>query len=138
MMRLLLRMQIPIWINSLIFLYIGKPILGAIGNEKSLLLASIVWWTIFYSPGDIVYQGIQSLPNNSISSPWTYLPGLFFLERCFDSMFDSRTLVVISSVTGRLIAVYISLPVLRGIRRKFFSRMSLLYLSCPYLILYCK
>ena len=34
----------------------GKPILGAVSNENNVLLASIVWWAVFYSPADLVYR----------------------------------------------------------------------------------
>jgi hypothetical protein len=36
---------------------LGKPILGAVSNEYSLVLATLVWWILFYSPGDVAYQG---------------------------------------------------------------------------------
>jgi len=41
---------------------LGKPVLGAMSNEYNVTLASIIWWGVFYSPGDIVY----SLVNNQI------------------------------------------------------------------------
>ena len=36
---------------------LGKPIMGAVSNEWSLVLATLVWWILFYSPGDVAYQG---------------------------------------------------------------------------------
>jgi len=35
---------------------LGKPILGAMSNEYNVLLATIIWWGVFYSPGDLVYS----------------------------------------------------------------------------------
>jgi len=40
----------------------GKPILGAISNEYNVILATLIWWGVFYSPGDIIY----SLSKNQI------------------------------------------------------------------------
>jgi len=39
---------------------LGKPILAALSNEYNVMLSTLVWWAIFYSPGDLVY----SLVNN--------------------------------------------------------------------------
>ena len=33
---------------------LGKPVLGALSDEWQVLLASLVWWAVFYSPGDMV------------------------------------------------------------------------------------
>merc|ERR1711862_548208 len=30
---------------------LGKPILGALSNEYNVLLATLIWWGVFYSPG---------------------------------------------------------------------------------------
>jgi len=35
---------------------LGKPILGALSNEYNVLLATLIWWGVFYSPGDLVYS----------------------------------------------------------------------------------
>ena len=35
---------------------VGKPVLSALSNEHQLLLASLVWWSVFYSPGDLAYS----------------------------------------------------------------------------------
>merc|ERR1719348_1691075 len=35
---------------------LGKPILSALSNEYQLLLASLVWWLVFYSPADLAYS----------------------------------------------------------------------------------
>jgi len=42
---------------------LGKPILGALSNEYNVILATLVWWAVFYSPGDMVYSivNIQAL-----------------------------------------------------------------------------
>jgi len=41
---------------------LGKPILGAFGNEHLLLLATLVYLVIFFSPFDIGYKLIKLLP----------------------------------------------------------------------------
>jgi hypothetical protein len=45
------------FVPSSLCLLLGKPILGAVSNEYSLMLATLVWWILFYSPGDVAYQG---------------------------------------------------------------------------------
>lgn len=35
---------------------LGKPVLAAVTDEHQVLLASLVWWAVFYSPGDMVYS----------------------------------------------------------------------------------
>eukprot|EP00092_Neocalanus_flemingeri_P015172 GFUD01016389.1.p1 GENE.GFUD01016389.1~~GFUD01016389.1.p1 ORF type:complete len:266 (+),score=54.72 GFUD01016389.1:46-843(+) len=35
---------------------LGKPILGALSNEYNIMLASVIWWGVFYSPGDLLYS----------------------------------------------------------------------------------
>jgi len=39
---------------------LGKPILGALSNEYNVLLATIIWWGVFYSPGDTVYSLVNT------------------------------------------------------------------------------
>lgn len=39
---------------------LGQPILGAVSNESSLLLASLVSWLILYSPGDVAYKAVKT------------------------------------------------------------------------------
>jgi len=39
---------------------LGKPILGAVSNETNVLMATAVWWAIFYSPGDMAYQAVTT------------------------------------------------------------------------------
>jgi len=39
---------------------LGKPILGALSNEYNVLLATIIWWGVFYSPGDLVYSLVKN------------------------------------------------------------------------------
>jgi len=39
---------------------LGKPVFGAVSNEYNLYLATLVWWAIFYSPGDIVYSVVKN------------------------------------------------------------------------------
>jgi len=34
---------------------LGKPVLGALSSEKNLLMATLMWWAVCYSPADIVY-----------------------------------------------------------------------------------
>jgi len=39
---------------------LGKPVFGAISNETNLAVFSAVWWAIFYSPADVVYQVVTN------------------------------------------------------------------------------
>lgn len=41
---------------------LGEPILAALKNQNSLLMATAVWYLIFYSPFDIVYKVCKFLP----------------------------------------------------------------------------
>lgn len=41
---------------------LGEPILGVFKNSNSLLLATIVWYLIFYSPFDMIYRFCKFLP----------------------------------------------------------------------------
>jgi len=34
---------------------LGKPVLAALSSEHNVLLATLCWWGVCYSPGDIVY-----------------------------------------------------------------------------------
>ena len=42
--------------------YVGKPILSAIGDERQLAIASVVFCVIFYFPGDLVFSLITITP----------------------------------------------------------------------------
>lgn len=46
----------------LVALCCGEPLLGVFGNTDSVLLASLVWYLIFYSPGDIFISVIEFFP----------------------------------------------------------------------------
>jgi len=35
---------------------LGKPILAALSSEFNIFLASVIWWGVCYSPGDVVYN----------------------------------------------------------------------------------
>merc|ERR1711909_258900 len=39
---------------------LGKPILGALSSEFNVGLATLIWWAVFYPPGDIVYQVVTN------------------------------------------------------------------------------
>jgi len=39
---------------------LGKPILAAMGNEYQVLLATLAWWVVFYSPDDLGYKLVMS------------------------------------------------------------------------------
>jgi len=39
---------------------LGKPIFGAISSEYNLGLATLIFWAVFYSPGDIVYTVVKN------------------------------------------------------------------------------
>ncbi|XP_045131626.1 trimeric intracellular cation channel type 1B.1-like isoform X1 [Portunus trituberculatus] len=41
---------------------LGEPVLGALKNNQQLLLATAVWYVIFYSPFDIGYKIAKFLP----------------------------------------------------------------------------
>lgn len=59
------------WISSMLAIYagglltcflLGEPILGTFKNTQHILLATAVWYLIFYSPFDIVYKICKFLP----------------------------------------------------------------------------
>lgn len=66
---------------------LGKPILGALSNEYSLLLASLVWWSLFYSPGDVVYQAVK---NKLIYVPVCALKEVYRAEKILGGINDAR------------------------------------------------
>ena len=41
---------------------LGEPILGVFKNSNSLMLATVVWYLIFYSPFDMIYRFCKFLP----------------------------------------------------------------------------
>nr|XP_037288460.1 trimeric intracellular cation channel type 1B.1-like [Rhipicephalus microplus] len=41
---------------------LGEPVLGAVKNNQQVLLATAVWYAIFYSPFDIVYKICKFFP----------------------------------------------------------------------------
>ncbi|XP_003747148.1 trimeric intracellular cation channel type 1B.1 [Galendromus occidentalis] len=43
-------------------LLLGEPVLSAFKNNQSLILASAVWYLMFYSPFDVVYKFCKLLP----------------------------------------------------------------------------
>ncbi|RWS27278.1 trimeric intracellular cation channel type A-like protein [Leptotrombidium deliense] len=43
-------------------LLLGEPILGAFKNSNQLLLATAVWYLMFYSPFDAVYKACKFMP----------------------------------------------------------------------------
>ena len=59
----------------------GKPVLAALSNEHQLLLASLVWWSVFYSPGDLAYSlatnkvgHVNLLPLSNTTIQLLYVP----------------------------------------------------------------
>ena len=47
-------------------------ILGALSSERNLMMATVVWWAVCYSPADIVY----SIATNKVSATMPgYRPG---------------------------------------------------------------
>lgn len=46
----------------IIHLVIGKPALTPLANTQSLMLMTIVWWHIFYSPKDAIYSFVTVKP----------------------------------------------------------------------------
>lgn len=47
---------------------LGEPILGVFKNTNSLLLSTVVWYLIFYSPFDTIYRFCKFLPVKIILS----------------------------------------------------------------------
>ncbi|KAL1429255.1 hypothetical protein MTO96_016470 [Rhipicephalus appendiculatus] len=59
------------WISSMLSIFaggflsaflLGEPVLGAVKNNQQILLATAVWYAIFYSPFDIVYKICKFFP----------------------------------------------------------------------------
>lgn len=59
------------WLSSMVSIFaggmianllLGEPVLGAIKNNPSLIVATIVWYAIFYCPFDIGYKVGKFLP----------------------------------------------------------------------------
>ncbi|XP_037556900.1 trimeric intracellular cation channel type 1B.1 [Dermacentor silvarum] len=59
------------WISSMFSIFaggilsaflLGEPVLGALKNNQQILLATAVWYAIFYSPFDIVYKICKFFP----------------------------------------------------------------------------
>ena len=74
-------------LNVIIFNNSGKPVLAALSNEYQVMLASLIWWSVFFSPGDIFY----SLTKHKVSHfkqawPVRYLPSLIFSFSTFQSV----------------------------------------------------
>ena len=46
----------------------GKPILSALSNEYSVLVATGSWWVVFYSPGDLGYTLARNKVGGSVIS----------------------------------------------------------------------
>lgn len=43
-------------------LFLGEPLLTPFRNTQAVLLASAVWYAMFYSPFDVVYKLSKFLP----------------------------------------------------------------------------
>ena len=43
-------------------LFLGEPLLEPFRNTQSVLLATAVWYAMFYSPFDVVYKLSKFLP----------------------------------------------------------------------------
>lgn len=39
---------------------LGKPVFAAISNEYNMMLFTVIWWAVFYSPGDIAYSVVSN------------------------------------------------------------------------------
>ena len=53
---------------SILIYFLGKPILSALSNEYSVLLATGSWWVVFYSPGDLGYTLARNKVGGSVIS----------------------------------------------------------------------
>uniref|UniRef100_A0A646QF42 TICCTA n=1 Tax=Hemiscolopendra marginata TaxID=943146 RepID=A0A646QF42_9MYRI len=65
------------WLSSMISIFaggllanwlLGEPILSAVKNNNQIVLATVVWYLIFYSPFDFVYKICKFLPIKIILS----------------------------------------------------------------------
>jgi len=59
------------WLSSMVSIFaggivasalLGEPVLGVFKNNNQFLVATLVWYLIFYSPFDIVYKACKFLP----------------------------------------------------------------------------
>jgi len=66
---------------------LGKPILGAVSNETTVLLASIVWWAVFYSPADLVYS---LLTNQALYIPICVAKEIYRAKKVLGGIADGR------------------------------------------------
>merc|ERR1712180_400036 len=63
------------WLSSMISIFagglicnwlLGEPILGALKNNQQLMVATAVWYLIFYSPFDVGYKVCKFFPNGYV------------------------------------------------------------------------
>jgi len=65
----------------------GKPILAAVSNEQQVLLASLVWWAVFYSPGDLAYTLAK---NKVLYIPICVIKEIYRAKKVMGGMADAR------------------------------------------------
>jgi|LakMenEpi03Aug12_release.lakeMendotaPanAssembly.Ray.scaffolds.fasta_scaffold1637229_1 hypothetical protein len=56
----------------------GEPILDAIDDPLNLVVASVLWYLIFYSPNDIVYKTSKLVP---FKIPLYVIKGLYYPKK---------------------------------------------------------
>ncbi|XP_015795846.1 trimeric intracellular cation channel type 1B.1 [Tetranychus urticae] len=65
------------WLSSMVNIYasvilanflLGEPIIGAFKNPNQIILSTVVWYLIFYSPFDFAYKACKFIPCKVILS----------------------------------------------------------------------
>jgi len=70
---------------------LGKPILGALSSEFNVGLATLIWWAVFYSPGDIVYQVVT---NNAVYIPICVVKEVYRAKKTWAGIGDAKKVYV--------------------------------------------
>jgi len=65
---------------------LGKPVLAAVSNETQVMLATLVWWAIFYSPGDLVYTIVK---NQALYVPICVVKEIYRAKKVLGGMNDA-------------------------------------------------
>ncbi|CAK8680754.1 trimeric intracellular cation channel type B-A-like [Clavelina lepadiformis] len=48
--------------GCLVHVFVGKPLLTPFTNTEMVILATIVWWLVFYAPADLFHSFLQPTP----------------------------------------------------------------------------
>lgn len=68
---------------------LGKPVLAAMSNEYQVMLATIIWWGVFFSPGDLVYSISK---NKMVYIPTCVIKEIYRAKKIVGGMGDARKL----------------------------------------------